>query len=153
MENKMEDILKNFSLTERYLILNYQEKKGCVFLGCGESDNELFFKDDYTGEIESFLMSSFSNPFEKYYYVVHLHRIEESYSFGVFDSEESLINALSNHFKTDKEHNFDEEDSNKIYKINPGEEVVITLETNSFGWNIYIIINLLRMNQVQKSDY
>ncbi len=79
-------------------------------------------------------------------YVVHLHEIEDSYPFGVFDSTEELGKALEECFKDNVGNPWKSEYLNALNGIQLGESRGIDVETSEWGWNIYVVVLYIELN-------
>lgn len=79
-------------------------------------------------------------------YTVHLHRIEDSYCFGTFNSVDNLEKALKEYFKDNKSNPWKDKYLEYISQMKEGEELTITVENIDWTWNIYVCILYQKMD-------
>lgn len=81
----------------------------------------------------------------KFFYVVHLHQIEDSYSFGVFDNIDDLkfwFESLERGMKKP----MDESDFEEIKEMECGDEVFVEFN-GGFGWDTIACVFKTIINQ------
>ncbi len=73
-------------------------------------------------------------------YIVHIHYIESSYSFGAFDSVEILTKSIKDFLNKDDEHDCSHESMKEVYNIPLNVEYCLYIESNCYGWGICFTI-------------
>lgn len=89
---------------------------------------------------------------DKPVYIVHLHRIEDSYYFGAFSSISALKIALQEYFKNDMSNPWKDSYLDDLYNLEENHTIDIDIKTVDWGWDFTVCILYQKLDIYYKGN-